>query len=109
GIQEDIAASVEAMMNGKVNVDEGVKTVGNLEQSFARIGNMIDMTTKAVNEISVVITQQVRTTAEITNSMEAITTIANQSSNSSKALLDTAKGLKKIVDELNINITKFKI
>jgi len=109
GIQEDIAASVEAMMNGKVNVEEGVNTVVNLEHAFKRIENEIDTTVRSINEITVVITQQVKTTTEIANNMDSITTIINQSSSSSKNLLTTANEVKKVVNELNKNIEMFKI
>jgi len=107
-IQDDITHSVESMMNGKMYADDGEKMVGNLENSFEKIEEMIEATAKSVNEITDIISDQAKTTTDITHNMDSITTISKQSAESSKSVVSISQNLKNVVEELNSGINRFK-
>jgi len=108
-IQEDISSSVESMLKGKINADEGVKVVNNLENSFKRIEDMITTTSFSINEISSVITEQASASSQIANNMESITAVSKQSRASSESLLSIGRNLQSMLEDLNSNIKKFKV
>ncbi|HPG29599.1 MAG TPA: methyl-accepting chemotaxis protein [bacterium] len=108
-IQDDINISVESMLKGKINADEGGKVVNNLENSFNRIEEMISNTSYSINEISVVISEQATASSQIASGMDTITSISKQNRAVSENLLSIGKSLKLMLDDLNSVLKKFRL
>jgi len=106
-IIRDIDESSQTMTDSKTFVDNGEKSVNELEIAFAKIETMINTMTTSIQEISEIITQQAQTTVDISNNMETITATSSQTFSNSNNLLEIAKNLKKVVQQLNLEIFKF--
>jgi len=108
-IQKRTAGAVDAMNNGRKNVDAGVELASEAGESLTNIVEIVKSVSNMIMQIAAAEEQQSAAAGEISANMEGIAAVTSQASGSVKDTSDAANELSKIASELQAMTSQFKL
>ena len=108
-IQKRTAGAVDAMNNGRKNVDAGVELASEAGESLTKIVEIVKSVSNMILQIAAAEEQQSAAAGEISTNMEGIAAVTSQASGSVKDTSDAANELSKIASELQAMTSQFKL
>ena len=108
-IQKRTAVAVDAMNDGRKDVDTGVELASEAGESLTKIVEVVKNVSNMILQIAAAEEQQSAAAGEISSNMEGIATITSQASGSVKDTSAAANELSKIASELQAMTSQFKL
>ncbi len=108
-IQKRTSGAVDAMNNGRKDVDVGVELASGAGESLTKIVEIVKNVSNMIQQIATAEEQQSTAASEISSSMEGISAVTSEASGSVKDTSSAASELSKIASELQAMTSQFKL
>ncbi|UFS70860.1 methyl-accepting chemotaxis protein [Geomonas sp. RF6] len=108
-IQQETKQAIASMEEGVKGSARGVEEAAGLEDALRETLAQVESLTSQVNQIAVAAEEQTATTCSITNSIQHMTEVVNETARGSQESADTASRLSVLATEMHRTVSKFKL
>jgi methyl-accepting chemotaxis protein len=108
-IQSETKSAIVAMDESVKDTVRGVEEAAQIEEALRSILDQVDTVTAQVNQIATAAEEQTATTTEITNNIQHMTTVVQDTARGSHDASTTAYQLSGLADELKAIVNKFRL
>ncbi len=108
-IQEDTSGAVESIEKGKDEVEKGKALAGDARNALGEIIENTDKVTSLINQLAQASEEQNLTSQEIRNSVEMISNVTMQSTDSTQQISFAAENLNRLTENLQQVVGQFKL
>lgn len=108
-IQQETKQAVSVMQNGVREVEKGTREAGRSGEALEGILEKINSVSQQVSQIATAAEQQTATTTEISNNMQQITSVIDETAKGAQQSALAASQLAKLSDELQRIVAEFKL
>ncbi len=108
-IQEDTSGAVKSIEKGKYEVEKGKTLAGDARNALGEIIENTDKVTSLINQLAQASEEQNLTSQEIRNSVEMISNVTMQSTESTQQISFAAENLNRLTKNLQQVVNQFKL
>ncbi|MFQ5569013.1 MAG: methyl-accepting chemotaxis protein, partial [Rhodothermales bacterium] len=108
-IQTETQVAVQVMQRGNQEVNAGIRLADQAGKALGEIVTGTQNTVDMINQIAAASKEQSTTSAEISRSVEAISTVSIESTRGISEIAHSSEDLNRLMDELRALIARFKL
>ena len=108
-IQTETSEAVTAMRHGRMEVTAGIELADQAGASLMQVVSQTEGVVDMINQIAAANEEQSSTSEQISRSVEAISSVSNQSAHEVSDIAQAADNLNQLTEKLRVLVSRFKI